>query len=233
MYVKDQFTVIDGHVSLPAPLLNCLFKCNIEIDKHLKELFGGRFNLSSIEQKHNYEDNLQFLHISLVEHLVSALKKKHKMSMDDIFVSVFHDPSFSSDINNIKVYQYVSHYDPSIYNTETEELSLENRETLKFAGIRALLQNKHIICTSTGRGQYVVGSCERRKSIKHYIGIPLNVMKRPVALLNIEFHNKSVFEDAKGMKKFIRNEIQAFIYLYEYQLHKKYFFTHLKERMEA
>lgn len=231
LYVIDAFKA-EPHMSLTVPQQRCLLKCNTEIDKHLKELFDGKFDLSSMTQKHTYEENLQFLHQSLAEHLTAALKKE-KLPSENLFISVFHDPTFSSDVNNITQLEYVSHYDPTFHDTDTGKLSLLDDSTKGFAGVKAFQKNKKVLCSTTGKGQYVVGPCERRQSVKHYIGVPLHVMQRPVALLNIEFHNKQYFKTAREMKAFFRNEIQAFVYMYEYQLHKKYFFHHLNARVAA
>jgi|GEM_PF-3375548 len=56
-------------------------------------------------------------------------------------------------------------------------------------------------------------------------------MGQPAALLNIEFHNKHYFRGGKVLKDFFRQEVQAFVYMYEYQVHKKYFFKYLAEKV--
>ena len=231
LYIYDEFKA-EPHSTLSSPQQRCLLKCNAEIDKHLKELFDGKFDLQSMVQKHTYEENLQALHQNLTDHLSSALKKE-KLPAENIFISVFHDPTFSPEIADIDRLEYVSHYDPTIHDTNTQTLSLCDDSTKGFAGIKALKQNKPVLCSSKGRGQYVIGSAERRESVKHYIGVPLHIMKKPVALLNIEFHNKQYFKSTRELKDFFKREVQAFVYMYEYQLHKKYFFHHLNEKVAS
>lgn len=96
LYVFDYFRK-QPYITLHSPHQRCLLKCNGEIDKHLKELFSGKFDLRSMVQKHTYEENLQFLHQSMADHFREALKAQ-KFVVDDLFVSVFHDPTFSPEV---------------------------------------------------------------------------------------------------------------------------------------
>jgi hypothetical protein len=231
LYAVDHFRK-DEHFTLQSPHQRCLLKCNTEIDRHLRELFAGKFSLASMAQKHTSEENLQVLHQGMAEHFREVLKLK-KLIPENLFISIFHDPTFSPDVEHIAKLEYVSHYDPTVHDTATLEIDINGEATKGFAGVRAFKTNKTVLCSAFGKGQYVTGACERRKSVAHFIGIPLRVMGHPVAILNIEFHGKQYFHSARELKEFFRKEVQAFVYMYEYQVHKKYFFHHLKERVVA
>ncbi|HAW53322.1 MAG TPA: hypothetical protein DCX54_13500 [Flavobacteriales bacterium] len=231
IYTHEFFKKIDAP-SLGFPHYRCLLNNNKEIEKHLKELKCGVLSLDNICERHSYEENMQIIHRNFSEHLFASLKDKNKdIGGGDIFLSLFHDDEFDIDFENISTFSYSSHYDPTLHNTVTSELNLGNQKFNAFAGIRAIKKKNTVICYKVKKGNYEVGKEERRKSIKHYIGIPLKINGSVVGLLNVEFHNKNIFSSADEMKLFYQKEIQSFVYLYEYQMHKKYFFKHLKNKV--
>lgn len=197
----------------------------MEIGEHIKKV-DKTFDIKNLIDNHAYESNMQIIHRNFSEHLLEVLKEK-ELSANDIFISLFHQdvPVLNAEI---KEFVYSSHYDPTIHDTLTEKLNIERDKSL--AGIHAIEKKKPIICHKIKNGNYVKGKEERRENIKHYIGIPLKINGIIMALLNIEFHNYVCFQDEKEMKSFIQQEIQAFIYLYEYQLYKRYFFHLIKEK---
>ena len=229
IYCKDYFKVIDAP-SLGFPHYRCLLNNNKEIEKHLNELREDCFSLDKMDERHSYEENIQIIHRNFSEHLTSALKEK-KIGMSDIFMSLFHDKDFNFEFENRKIFDYSSHYDPTLYDTGTSQIDIGNSSYKDFAGVRAIKRKSPVICHKIGSNNYDIGKEERRQSIKHYLGVPLKINGSVVGLLNIEFHNKSIFSSAKEMKTFYQKEVQAFTYLYEYQLHKKYFFKHLNEQV--
>ena len=228
IYTLDYFNSPDIP-SLGLPHYRCILNNNKEIEKHIAELKNGTLALETIGDNHSYEENLQIIHRNFSEHLLNCLNDK-KLGGGDIFLSIFHDKEFDLDFKNISKIHYSSHYDPIHHETSTE--TLDKYAHKDFAGIKALKKKTPVICFKVDK-DYKVGEEERRQSIKHYIGTPLKINGCSVGLLNVEFHNKPAFNSAKEMKVFYQKEVQAFIYLYEYQLNKKYFFKHLNEKMVA
>ncbi|MCF6252494.1 MAG: GAF domain-containing protein [Methylococcaceae bacterium] len=229
LYTLDYFHKVEPP-SLCFPHYRCLLNNNKEIEKHIKGLKAGTFTLKNIDKNHSYEENTQIIHRNFSEHLFASLKDS-EMGASDIFLSLFHEENFRFDFENIEKFHYSSHYDPTIHETSTSVIEVNKKKFSSFAGIRAIKKKTVVICHTIDKTSYDIGEEERRKSIKHYIGIPLRINGFVVGLLNIEFHNKIIFSSTEEMKAFYQKEIQAFIYLYEYQMHKKYLFQHLNDKM--
>lgn len=228
-YCLDYFRVVP-HDTLSSTHLQCLLRWNMEISRHLNTLFAGKLSLERLAMEHAYEDNLQFLHKAMVSHLLVSLREK-KIVAEDIFVSVFHEPTFQPpDQGGVTALQYASHFDPTLHDTDTLTLDSLSDPTRRYAGTRAFTSNKIVLCSVVGKGPYIVGKVARRRSLRHFMGVPIRVMGKAVAVLNIEFHNKVFFKNDHEIKDFYRREIQAFVYMYEYQMNKKYFFHHLHRR---
>jgi len=227
LFIYEEFFKTEQSTNIKNPHYRCLLNNNEEIGKHIKELKKGTFKLESIMNNHAYEYNIQIIHSNLSEHLLETLKE-HNITNKDIFFSLFHHEEINLENSNIENFEYVSHFDPTIHNTSTSLLNL--KEQTSFAAIQAIKKKKIIICHKVKSGNYVVGKEERRKTVKHYIGFPLQINGIIVAILNIEFHNHSFFKSENDMKEFIAREINAFIYLYEYQLYKKYFFDYIRKK---
>ena len=217
--------------SLHSPHYRCLLNNNKEIEKHINELKNGKLRLSQIDKKHSYETNIFLIHANLCEHLRNALKE-NKVNSEDIFISFFHDETFDLYYKKLCLFKYASHYDQVDHSTSTDVIDIKSKQQQNYAGSKAIKTKKIITCVKINKSDYVTERKERRKTIKHYYGIPLKIgANNVVALLNIEFHNHSIFKTKKEMSNFFKKEIQAFVYLYEYQIHKKYFFNHLNEKV--
>ena len=231
IYIKKRFYK-DDSPSLRNPHYHCLLNNNREIEKHIGELKKRTLNLVSLKDKHFYEQNLQIIHKNMSDHINFVLKDKD-LKDKDLFVYFFHDELFSLDFSKIDSFSYISHFDPTIHKTHsTDIIRLDGVGCAKFAGLRAIKTGRSVVISKITKNNYDIGGEERRKTIKHYVGIPLKIGNDVVALLNIEFHNKIFFKSDREFLDFIQKELQAFIYLYEYQIHKKYFFTYLPKAEE-
>jgi flagellar basal body-associated protein FliL len=226
VYIYDQFKEKE-YPNLALPHYRCLLKNNKEIANHINNMRENIFSLTEIDKHHMYEDNIQFIHKNLYDHLSESLKDK-KILINDIFISYFHDETFNLDFTKIKYYSYSSHFDPTIFETHTSKIDIQQQKFKYFAGARAIKKKTTVVCAKIGTENYDKSNKDRRESIKHYFGIPLSIDQKVVGLLNIEIHNKNIFGSENEMKTFYQKEIQSFIYLYEYQLHKKYFFNNLR-----
>lgn len=224
LFTLDYFES-DQIPGLSIPHYRCLLNNNKEIENHISEIRSRKLVLTRIGEKHSYEQNIAIIHRNLSDHLMECLREE-KIDPKDIFLSVFHDDKCDINFDRITSYQYCSHFDPTLHSTQTSVLEIEKDKFRNFAGIKAIKRKEIVVCHKIA-GDYVVGKEARRQSIKHYIGVPLKIGDKVVALLNIEFHNKVFFKTVDEMKSFYQKEIQAFVYLYEYQIHKKYFFNHL------
>lgn len=231
IHAKDYFSkaVVPA---LSFPHYRCLLNNNKEIGNHIKDLQKNQLSLDVLNQKHSYEENLQIIHRNFAEHLIESLKDKAP-SGNDIFISIFHDGECSLDFTATKCFQYSSHYDPTMHDTSTAEIDTSSAKYRNFAGTKVIKKKAVVICYKISKSDYDLGTEERRKSIKHYFGIPLKINGSVAGLINIEFHNKSFFTSEDDMKSFYQKEIQAFAYLYEYQLSKRYFFFHLNNKLAA
>jgi len=227
IYFRRRFYVDDAS-SLGNPHYRCLLNNNREIAKHIGGIKTGTLAFGGLKDAHYYVENLQILHQNMSDHILFVLKDK-RIKDKDLFISCFHDDHFVLDYDNISELSYCSHFDPTIHNTSGKSIKLNGDGCEGYAGLEAVNTGKNVVIAKISKKNYVIGNEERRKSIKHYVGIPLKIGDSVVSLLNIEFHNKSFFRNSEEIKDFIQKELQAFIYLYEYQLHKKYFFTHLPE----
>lgn len=227
LFIYEEFFKTTLSTNIKNPHYRCLLNNNEEIGKHIKELKKGTFKIESIMNNHAYEYNIQIIHSNLSEHLIDVLKDEN-ITNKDVFFSLFHQKEINLEDVNIKEFEYVSHFDPTIHHTSTSTLNLE--EQTSFAAVQAIKKKKTIICHKVKSGNYVVGKEERRRTVKHYMGFPLQINGTIVAVLNIEFHNNTFFKNEKEMKEFISREIDAFIYLYEYQIYKKYFFDCIKQK---
>jgi hypothetical protein len=224
-WIKKKTGSDDNIIKVSNPFLRCLIKINSEIKNHIGLIKEKRLKISEIDGEHKYESNIGLLIQNLHEHIIDTLKE-HSLHKGDLFISFYHEPTWTLNFDNIKTLNYHSHFDPSIFQTTNKQIDISQSNLL--AGAKAFQTGNFVLISKIEKKNFNISGNERRKTVKHFIGIPIKIDASPVALINIEFH-KNIFKNYDEMLKYFRNEIMAFVYLFEYQMHKKYFFHNLEK----
>ena len=207
-------------------------KNNLEIEQHLSEIKLPTFGRQNFVKFHAFNQNINLLVFSLNEHLRAVLPcPSGRWRQRDLCISFYElDPANSLSPKG-PCFKLTTHYDPASFVLSTLEMFPEDPQFASFAGVRALKQDVPVCIPNCSGGEYVKSGVKRRKHVKQYFGVPMDVAETRVALLNIELHNKESFTSARQMEEFCSEHLYPFKCLFEYQLLKREFFTQLAPRI--
>ena len=212
-------------------LLHLFKKNNKEIEQHLADIKLTTFNQQSFGRFHTFGPNINLLVYSLNEHLLSVLPSSSgRVRQRDLCISFYEIVPAESQSARGQCFKLVANH-PAQLEVKTVEMFTADPIFAGFAGVKALKGGVPICIPNCSAGEYVKAGVKRRKNVKQYFGVPMEVTGQRAGLLNIEIHNKICFASAKLMEDFYSEDLYPFKCLFEYQLLKREFFTQLASRI--
>lgn len=204
-------------------------KNNLEIEQHLKDIKLPAFGKQNFLKFHAFNPNINLLIYSLDAHLRHAISPTEgKLRQRDLCISLYELVESKPELaDRGSRFTLAAHYDPACFELKTVDIYVNAIDFQGFAGVRAIKNGNTVCVPNCSNGTYFKGSIKRRRHVKQYFGIPLEVGGQIVALLNIETHNKNCFASAKQMEDFFSEHLYPFKCLFEYQFLKRNFFAEL------
>lgn len=213
----------------PEKISECMLGINQEIRRHLADIIASPdAAIATFIRSHNFEVNVAHVVSSLADHLKKAfahLKVKNR----DIFISVYQTKDISEEDPSKVTLLYLSHWEPKRDVIFTKSLEVGKTKFKDYECVKAILKRKSSV-TLLDCGSYKKTQ-NSRGDIKHYIGLQLEHENVVLGFINIEFHNKTFFNEEIAMQDFLEKEVLAFKYLIEYQFLKKRFFHVVRKHL--
>lgn len=232
LIIIDKISSLTGfNIDLSA-LSYILRTINAEIAQHITDISNVSFNKSVFSTFHPYNENINLVITDLQKNIVNAFKKQN-LGDKDVFISYYHHPAGEIPSKKLDELEYLVHVDESCCDVETKKLSAAEPAHRDYLGIKAFSRSHVIYEAKADKKNYIKDDCDRRKTIKHYFGVPLVVKDRCIGIINIEIHNKPVFDDKQAMEAFYKNVIYSFRCQFEYQLHKRVFFKLIESKLAS
>lgn len=218
----EHFPPIKQTAVAPDEISDCLLIINKEIHSHLRRLDPGvQADIKDLKEQHSFDVNIRIIVEALAEQIrrsVSAIALKRR----DVFISVYTYDESS------KCLTYELHYDSKRDIVNSRQICMNDEGYKSYECVKCVSKG---VATAyvLDRSKYAKGHSRRHKSVKQYMGATLGLNEHVFGFLNIEFHNKFLFNDEDQMQEFMEGVVFPFKLLLEYQYLKKAFFEKFSE----
>ncbi|WP_308948299.1 GAF domain-containing protein [Thalassobacterium maritimum] len=210
-----------------ATPIACLCATNQEIEQYIKELEKSDVLRQQFQNFHNFSEGIDLI-ASSMGNAIKAFLDEQKLKSRKTFISVYETAALETcDQADHSILTWVCQYPRKEDDIGTK--IVETTSTHAGFACSTVFHEDKKVCIFDARvdDTYIIDGVERRKTIRHYIGIPISILGKCYGVVNIEFHKKEVFSDEDEMADFYNQHLAPFRVLLEYQLLKKIFFKRL------
>lgn len=162
---------------------------------------------------------------------IKTFLDEQRLTSRKVFISIYESAWLETqDVSDHGTLTWVCQYPKKQTDVGTKIIETETEHS-DFAGSTVYRADKKVCIFNAKRdSSYLIDGVDRRKTIRHYIGIPISILGKCHGVANVEFHKKDVFTSEDEMASFYNQHLAPFRVLLEYQLLKKIFFRRLYEK---
>jgi hypothetical protein len=168
-----------------------------------------------LEMLNDRDWNIHLVLEGLNEFMAESMRSDG-VDKSDLHLS-FMEVSNNAGETRLVVVRYI---DGKGYEVSEPTISMADGLEKNYACCRVASSGKNEVLQYVTAKNFFFGDNARRKSIKHYIGLPVAVRRETVGVINIELHKK-VFSSRAAMKKFVEGYLFPFRSLLQYQCQRK------------
>lgn len=221
--------------SAPEELCLSIVKSNDEINSNIESIESqSSIDFRALGLNQNFRSNINFVLTQLGKHLEKSLN----LATKDMFITIYMVQDFEKGFhladadrideipsgftkNSIKC---IGHY-PSMGKYAPSDCLNFNSPTTKRYECYKIYASHMKMGVVYDTKNYFSKRSKSIKKVKHLYCIYFHIEEKIVGLLNIELHNKKVFEDEDQMTEFLTYNIRSFSGLIEYQFLRKRLLT--------
>lgn len=238
--ICERFNIVERKIISPEGITEACKNLNKEIEDHLSLLKNGdkKQFIRELKRYHHYEPNVRLITIILADHLKESLKiQKIKK---DIYISIYQVPNFENGASlcnydqknkqfepqsNIKVnqLQYLAHWNPASSHTYSEIITIDADNFSEYECIKAYKNGTYLHTKANLKKYHLAGNPNRTKSVKQFLCFFIKINTEVVGLVNIEFHNRAIFDSDEDMRNYVHSDLMSYKFLIEYEFLKKRF----------
>jgi len=208
----------------------CLCATNQEIENYIKQVSQPDIIRQQFRNFHNYAEGVDLI-TSSMGNAIKLFFDEQKLEKRKTFISVYESAWLETfDESDYPTLTWVCQYPRRQMDVGTKIIQTLDQHA-SFACSTVFREDKKVCIFDAKKDDaFLSDGVDRRKSIRHYIGIPVSILGKCHGVVNIEFHKKEVFNSEDEMVAFYNQHLAPFRVLLEYQLLKKIFFRKLYEK---
>jgi hypothetical protein len=222
LLIVDAYPATKVKITEPEGLNHCCLRINEEITRHLASIIESPSSaVTTFTAHHNFKVNVALVVLSLSDHIKNTLSGARTR---DIFISVYSVPHFEDLEAPRDSLEYLTHADPKKDFINSRTITLSDGAFSQYECVKCIKSTRETHLVLDCKTQYFKTPSKRHKTVRHYIGMKLQVNGKLLGFANIELHNNQFFATDDEMSEYVETHLVAFRYLLEYQFLKRSFF---------